>query len=282
MKKIIIMGASSGMGLRVAEMLASRKVRIGVAGRHTGPLEALKRKYSDYVEYASIDVTKPDGPMLLEELAEKTGGMDIYLHMAGIGYENLDLDPEREAAIVSTNAVGFARMIDAAYRYMRSRGVRGHIAAVTSVAGTKGIGRLSAYSASKAFGRTYLVALRQLACEEKSGIFFTDIRPGWVDTPLLLSDVKYPLMMTEDYAARRIIKAMAHRESVCTFDLRWKMLTELWQLLPDSLWVRMKVKISKPDLPLPARLTPEAVAAANRKNAGVIGETAAETGEKKD
>lgn len=166
MKKVIIMGASSGMGYAVAEALASRGVKVGIAARHTTTMRALKEKYPDFVEYESIDVTHRDAGSKLYDLIEKVGGMDIYFHVAGIGYENVYLDPEREVEIINTNSAGFARMICHAYRYFRDNKKKGHIAAITSVAGTKGIGRLSAYSSSKKFGQYYLDALEQLAHAE--------------------------------------------------------------------------------------------------------------------
>ena len=257
MKRVIIMGASSGMGYALAEALASRRVKVGIAARHTATMLELQKKYPNYVEYMSIDVTKPSAVTKLYELIEKTGGMDIYAHFAGIGYENLTLDPEREVEIIHTNADGFARMLCAAYRYFRDNHISGQIAAVTSVAGTNGIGRLSAYSASKAFGQRYMIALEQLALIEEADIAFTDIRPGWVRTPLLLPDVKYPMEMSVDYVMPRIIRAIVRRERVAVIDARWNLLVGLWRLIPDCLWRRMAVTISDPDAPIPAPASPD-------------------------
>ena len=261
------MGASSGMGQEVAEMLASRKVRIGVAARNTKPLAELKAKYPDYVEYEEIDVCKPDAPLGLDKLIKKVGGMDIYFHSSGICYENLLLDPEREAAIINTNSVGFARMLAAAYRYFRTNGIKGHIAAISSVAGTNGIGRLAAYSSSKKFAQTYITALDQLSHAEKSGIIFTDIRPGWVRTPLCDPDVKYPMEMNVQYAAKQIIYAIAKRKRVWTFDARWRALVAAWKSLPNSVWVRMNIPISTPDMELPLPMTKRQLLKSDRVNA---------------
>ncbi len=245
------MGASSGIGLRVAEEFASRGVKVGLAARHTTNMRKLKEKYPEFVEYSSIDITHANAPALMGELIHKLGGMDIYFHVAGIGYENLTLDPQREENIIATNAGGFARMISTAYRFFRDNNRRGRIAAVTSVAGTKGIGRLSAYSASKKCAQTYLTALEQLAHSENADIKFTDIRPGWIRTPLLLDGDKYPMEMTLDYAVPQIIKAIVRHPRVATIDWRWNLLAKAWNRLPDSLWVRMNIQISKPDSPLP-------------------------------
>lgn len=251
MKKVVIMGASSGIGYAVAEALASRGVKVGVAARHTSSLLELKEKYPDFVEYMSIDITKPSAKEKLGLLIEKLGGMDIYFHVAGIGYENLSLDPEREVEIIHTNADGFARMICTAYRYFRDNRKKGQIAAITSVAGTKGIGRLSAYSASKKFGQSYLVALEQLSHAEGAEISFTDIRPGWVRTPLVDPDKKYPMEMSVEYVLPFIIRAIVRKERVCVIDWRWNLLVGAWRNIPNALWTKMDVQISKPDAPLP-------------------------------
>lgn len=260
MKRVIIMGASSGIGLHVAEALASRGVRIGIAARHTSTMEELKKKYPEFVEYASIDVTHKDAPAKLLKLIEATGGMDIYFHVAGIGYENLGLDPEREVEIIKTNAGGFARMVCAAYRYFRDNHIKGQIAGITSVAGTNGIGRLSAYSSSKKCAQTYLVAIEQLAHAEGADIDFTDIRPGWIHTPLLVAGEKYPMEMSLEYAVPLIIKAIVRKKRVAYIDWRWGIYASLWSRVPDRIWVKMDPTISTPDEPYPAPGNPAEIA----------------------
>lgn len=251
MKKVIIMGASSGIGLYIARALARGGVRVGLAARHTSALLKLKNEFPDMVEYCSIDITRPHATIQLKELIDKTGGMDIYFHVSGIGFENQTLDPAGEVRIIETNSTGFARMISTAYRWMRDHGVRGQIAAVTSVAGTNGIGRLSAYSSSKKFAQTYLVALEQLATSENSGISFTDIRPGWVRTPLLSPDARYPMEMDLDYAGPLILKAIVQKKRVAVIDWRWNLIVGLWRIIPNALWTMLDIPVAWPDQSLP-------------------------------
>lgn len=238
-KKIVIMGASSGIGLASARVLLRSGMKLGLAARRTEELARLADEFPGRVEYASIDICSPDAPAALYALIDALGGMDIYFHVAGIGYDNPTLDPEREAKIVNTNATAFARMVSAAYKWMRDAGVRGQIAAVTSVAGTNGIGNMSAYSASKKFAQTYLVAMRQLAFTDKSGVDFTDIRPGWTTTALLKEGKQYPLQMTLDHVVPLILSAINHRRRVAVIDWRWAIVVALWRLVPNCLWVRM-------------------------------------------
>lgn len=127
-KKAIIVGASSGIGYEVARLLLQEGWRLGLAARRTETLEALRREFQDQVVYAPIDVTREKSEERLLRLIDALGGMDLYLHVAGVGWQNMDLLPEKELPTVSTNALGFARLVGAAYRYFAVQG-HGHIAA---------------------------------------------------------------------------------------------------------------------------------------------------------
>lgn len=241
MKNVVIVGASSGIGLGVAEALASRGVKVGLAARHVKKLHELKDKYPDFVEYEPIDITHSNAPELLNKLIDKIGGMDIYFHVAGIGANSSELNPQTEAETVNTNATGFARMISAAYNYFRNNQKAGQIAAITSVSGVKPLGALSAYSSSKKFASAYLTALEQRANNENLPITFTDIRPGWVRTPLVDPDKEYPMEMTVDYVTPLIIKAIVRHPRVAYIDWRWGLLMRSASIIPNWLWVKLNL-----------------------------------------
>ena len=207
-------------------------------------MKELQKKYPGRVFYSRIDVTDEKASEHLRHLIRRMGGMDVYFHIAGIGYGNDELEVDKEVATMQTNVVGFTRMVDTAFRYFRDeRAGFGQIAAITSVAGTNGLGHLAAYSASKRFQQTYLRALNQLATIQKLHIKFTDIRPGWIRTPLLDDDRNYPMIMQLPYAVPRIIRAIRRRRRVSVVDWRWNILVGLWRLIPNSLWVRLPVPV---------------------------------------
>lgn len=233
------MGATSGIGLHLAEALAATGWMVGIAGRKQLKLEELTTRYPTFIKAEEIDVTKDNAPQKLLSLINKLGGMDVYFHSAGIGYENPMLNSKEEIATVETNAVGFVRMVDTAFNYFRDRKIRGQIAVISSVAGTKGIGDLASYSATKKFQQTYIQALEQLSHKQKLGLSFTDIRPGWIRTPLLDDGSRYPLLMTVPYAVSRIVRAIGRRRRVAVIDWRWNLIVGLWRLVPDWLWVRI-------------------------------------------
>ena len=241
MKRIVVVGATSGIGREVALELLRRGYRVGVAGRRDEALQTLKAKAPDRVVYRRLDVTADDAPGRLLTLADELGGMDVFLLCAGIGHQNPDLLPDTELATAQTNVTGFIRMVDTAYAYFRARG-GGQIAVISSIAGTKGLGAAPAYSATKRFQNTYIEALAQLARMQKLNIRFTDIRPGFVDTNLLKGDKHYPMLMRPERVAVRIVRALERKEAVCTIDLRYRLLVFLWRLIPRCVWVRLPIR----------------------------------------
>lgn len=239
-KKAIVVGASSGIGWEVAKLLLADGWHLGVAARREEPLMELKALAPDSVEVMTIDVTKPDAGERLQSLIKRLGGMDLYFHSSGIGKQNRTLEEDIELRTMETNAVGFARMVGTAFRYFAERG-EGHIAAITSIAGTKGLGPAPAYSATKALGANYLQALEQQAHQRGLNIRLTDIRPGFVDTPLLNGDFPYPMLMRPDKVARDIVKSIYHHRHIRVIDWRYRILTFFWRLVPNWLWRRLKL-----------------------------------------
>lgn len=237
----IVMGASSGMGYAVASLLLDEGWRVAVAARRSTLLDPLKERYPGRVEVRRIDVTDEEASEALLNLMETLGKVDLYFHVAGVGYQNYDLAAEREMLTVETNAVGFARLVGTAYRYFAHQGY-GHLAVLSSIAGTKGLGAAPAYSATKAFQNTYIQALEQQAHIRHLPISFTDIRPGFVDTDLLRDGKRYPMLMSTQYVARHIVRAIKHKRHVCVIDWRYRVLTSLWRMIPNVLWRHLSVR----------------------------------------
>lgn len=239
-KRAIIMGATSGLGKGVALGLLREGYSIGVAGRRNEELEKIKALAPDKVFTKVIDVTVDDAPMLLLELINEMGGMDLYFHSSGYGKQNEALDVEIEKQTVLTNTYGFTQMIDTVFNYYKANGKSGRIAVISSVAGTKGLGAAPSYSATKRFDWTYIEALAQLAHMQKLDIKFTDIRPGFVATDFIAGS-NFPLQMTTEYAVKHILKAVLAGKRKATIDWKYKIVCFFWRLLPSFIWERMQI-----------------------------------------
>lgn len=234
-KRAIVIGASSGIGREVAKLLMKEGWTVGVAARRVDKLEEL-----DAAAVEQIDVTREEATGRLQTLISKLGGMDLFFYASGIGKQNRELKEDIELATVETNGVGFTRMIGEAYRYFAERG-HGHIAAITSIAGTKGLGPAPSYSATKAMQNVYLQALEQQANARGLKIHFTDIRPGFVDTDLLKGDFHYPMMLKPERVAKEILYAINHRQHIRIIDWKYRILTAFWRRIPRYIWRRFRL-----------------------------------------
>ena len=242
MKRAIIIGASSGMGKEVSQLLLADGWHIGIAARRKEALEELRTKKPDAVVTATIDVMSEDAPQRLEQLIADNGGMDLFFLASGIGKQNPHLDQEIELRTVATNGMGFTRMVDTAFNWFASHGGKGQIAVISSIAGVKGLGAAPSYSATKAFQNTYIEALQQLAHMRHLDISFTDIRPGFVKTDLLNDGKNYPLLMSKEKVSQQIFKAIKQQRSVKIIDWRYRILVFFWRLIPRWLWVRLPIR----------------------------------------
>lgn len=251
------MGATSGIGKEVARLLAANGYEVGIAGRREERLVQMAQATPGIVAHRQIDVTNEDAPTELHKLIEELGGMDLYVHSSGIGWENVALDADKELKTVETNGVGFVRMVSAAYNWFAeqradeanqraegdeqrasSKERKARIACITSIARTRGLGAAPAYSATKRMQAHYLECLSQQARMRHLNIGITDIRPGFVATDLIAGS-HFPLQLKAEDVARTIVRAIERGSEVVTIDWRYRLLVAAWQLIPRWLWVRL-------------------------------------------
>lgn len=243
MKKAIIIGATSGIGRSITQQLTDKGWEVGIAGRRQDVMQEMQSKNLNIIATQEIDVTNENAPEKLLTLIGKMGGdIDLYLHSSGIGYQNINLDAEKELSTVATNALGMTRMTITAFEYFAKHPEKkSQIAVISSIAGTKGLGAAPAYSATKRYTSHYLECLTQLTrIRGIKNITITDIRPGFIRTPLIQGS-NYPLQMNVDDASRKIINGVLAKKSVVIVDWKYQILVFFWRLIPRWLWVRLKI-----------------------------------------
>lgn len=245
-QRIVIIGASSGLGKEITSQFAQMGWTIGIAARRIDALKELQQQFPEsIVATEQIDVTSVDAGEKLLSLIKNVGGIDTLLLASGIGSQNPSLEIEIEMNTVKTNTLGSTHIVDTAFNYFRNRSndeTPGQIAVISSIAGTMGLGIAPSYSATKRYQRHYIDALEQLAHFEKVNVKFTDIRPGFVDTPLLNNCRKFPMLMSVEYATPRIVKAILRRKRVSIIDWRWRIVVAFWHLFPRCIWRRFPAK----------------------------------------
>ena len=241
-RRAIVMGGTSGIGLEVVRELCRQGWQVGIAGRREEVLEQLQSEIDGVVAAQRIDITDETAGEQLLKFIDRLGGIDLYFHSSGIGYQNPNLVLDKELSTVMTNALGFTRMVDTVYNYFATHKQEGHIAVISSIARTKGLGAAPAYSSTKRYVSHYLECLSQL-CSIRGArhIHLHDIRPGFVRTPLIADGNHYPLQLDPERVARSIVRGIARDRSVITIDWRYRLLVAAWRLIPRWLWVRMPI-----------------------------------------
>lgn len=211
LRKVMLVGASSGIGREMALWFAHRNWRVGVTGRREALLRDLADRFPDVVVPSAFDITEIGSLSgRLDELAARLGGMDALVVAAGTGDLNPGLEPGVELGTAAVNVDAFTACVIWGFNHFRKRGGGGgRLAAITSVGGLTGEAAAPAYPASKAYQIMYLNSLRKLAKREKLDCRITDIRPGSVDTAMMKGEGHFWISSPEEAAAlacRAVVK----------------------------------------------------------------------------
>ena len=242
-REALLTGASSGLGRAIAVELGRRGVFVHLIARREDELERAREEIRAAGADASVhpgDVT--DGPWLDRVVAEISTRPDVDLVVAGAGVAEsgagADTRIGRTHTVLEVNLVAAARTLEAALPAMRDRG-RGTLAAVTSLAGMRGLPTAAAYCASKGGLSTWLESLRgELHGTE---LRVCDVRPGFVRTPLTARNrFPMPFLMEPEEAARRTIDGLERGRAIIEYPRRlaWPMRAAA-RLLPHALWRRV-------------------------------------------
>ena len=238
MKRAIIIGATSGIGRSLAEILVREDYLVGITGRREELLESIQAEDPGKIMAKKMDVQHLSTvESICNELVHQIGGLDLLIISAGIGEENKDLNFDVENNVIKTNIQGFTCLADWGMTLFKKQG-RGHLVNISSIAGIRGNGMAPSYSATKAYQINYLEGLRLNAYKSHSNIHVTDIRPGYVDTPMAKGDGMFWVAPVEK-AAKQIYAAIKQKKKVVYVTKRWRLIGYLLKLLPYSILKRI-------------------------------------------
>jgi NAD(P)-dependent dehydrogenase (short-subunit alcohol dehydrogenase family) len=235
-RRIWLTGASSGIGLALAEELLKAGNQVALTARSLAPLEALEQRFPRQVLLAPGDVTDLEQVTAIgERIAQVWGAVDTAILNAGT-CEYIDarqFDARLVERVVKTNLIATSYCVQEALILLRL-GQRPHLVGVASSVAFLPLTRSEAYGASKAGLRYLFQSLRIDLAQE--GIDVTIVSPGFVDTPLTAkNDFAMPMRWSAPKAGAYIAKRLekARRPLEISFPLPFILTLKFIALLPE-------------------------------------------------
>ncbi|HEX6284329.1 MAG TPA: SDR family NAD(P)-dependent oxidoreductase, partial [Pyrinomonadaceae bacterium] len=186
-KTVMITGASSGIGKGLALEIAARGGRVGLLARREDVLNEIVdqiRSRNGTAIAIAADVRDPKAVRAAaDRIRSELGPIDVMIANAGVGATKhaSELDPDQVAEVININVLGAVNSVSAVVPEMVERG-SGHLVAISSLAGYRGLAKSAAYCASKAALSSFFESLR--IDLRHTGVTVTIIHPGFIKTPL--------------------------------------------------------------------------------------------------
>lgn len=237
-QKVIIVGATTGIGRKLAELYIQKGFKVGVTGRKLNLLNEIKEQYPEQSEYECFDVTKDENIARLDSLVNKLGGLDILIISSGWGKPSEKLDWGIDKKITDTNVNGFVEIANWAFSYFVQQG-HGQLVTISSVAANRGSSYSPAYAASKSFQSSYFEGLAIKARRLKKKISITCIEPGFVNTKMAHGGDKMFWVVPVEKAARQIIRGIERKKRKVYISRRWWLIVKLMKWAPYWLYKRI-------------------------------------------
>jgi short-subunit dehydrogenase len=241
-QKILITGASSGLGAGMARAFAAKGRDLALCARRTERLDELKaelvaRHPGATVAVAELDVNDHDQvPKVFAELSDELGGIDRIIVNAGIG-KGAPLGTGKlwaNKATIETNLVAALVQIETALEMFNQAG-SGHLVLISSVLGNRGApGVKAAYAASKAGVSSLGESLR--AEYAKGPIKVTVLEPGYIESEMTAKSGKTMLMVDNKTGVKAMVDAIERETGRAAVPWwPWAPLVELIKVLPPRL-----------------------------------------------
>lgn len=247
MKQIaFITGASSGIGYELALALAAKGYALALSARRKDLLDRLavelQGRGADVIALACDVGDQTQVKRAVAETMTRFGRVDLAILSAGIGEPTraADFEAAKFERLLRTNLLGVAYCLESLIPAMRGQGggqPGGTIAAISSLAGDRGIPGSAGYCATKAGLSTLFDGLRVELREQ--GIRLVTIEPGYVLTPMTEAFGQMPFSMRADEAARLIVRRLERGDRVIRFPLPASAFMKLMRILPVSLFDRI-------------------------------------------
>lgn len=236
--RVVISGASSGIGLALARYYLERGATVAAFARRSELLQQLSAQYPGKVFPCTLDVRDAAAiSAVADDFMARAGVPDIVIANAGVSIGTLtryadDSDVFRD--VMDINVLGAVQTFQPFIEKMRAAG-SGRLVGIASVAGFRGLPGAGAYSASKAALISYMESLRLEM--HGSGVKVVTICPGYIRTPMTdVNTYPMPFMLEVDDAARRFARVIERGSSFEVVPWQMGLVGRLMKLLPNWLY----------------------------------------------
>ena len=233
----LIIGCSSGIGFELAKKLIEKNHKIIGIARREENLSALKRINPEKIVVYALDITEEKGIEKIKSILKDSNEIDQIIFSAGYGDLNENLNEKIELDTIKLNTIAFTQIVCIGYEYFKHKG-KGHLVAITSIAGIRGNKIAPAYNATKAYQQNYLEGLMQKTSNENNKIAITDVRPGFVDTAMAKGDHLF-WVASPQKAAEQILNAILKKKKIVYITKRWFLIALILKILPKWLYLKL-------------------------------------------
>ena len=239
-KTVMITGASSGIGKGLAMTIAARGGRLALIARREDALNEIVneiRAANGTAIAAAADVRDAEAlRQAADKIRAELGPIDVLIANAGVGVTDHanNLDPHKVSEVMNINVLGAVNSVAAVLPEMVER-KSGHLVAIASLAGYRGLAKSAAYCASKAALSSFFESLR--IDLRHTGVTVSIIYPGFIKTPLTSGrQAKMPYLMELDDGVKKIVSAIEKGKKSYAFPWQLATIVRSSLLMPSSLY----------------------------------------------
>ena len=244
-RRVLILGATSGIAQEVSRCFAAERAKLFLVARNPEKLKALtddlKIRGAESVETYAADLTDPlSHPLIISRSLAVWGGLDAVLVAYGILPDQLSTESSPNLLLnsIEINYVSVVSLLMQLAKVLEEQG-SGVLAVIGSVAGDRGRRSNYVYGSAKSALATFVAGLRLRL--KAANVQVVLIKPGLVSTPMTAHVSQSFLFVTAKQAGRGVYNAMISPRAVVYCPWYWKWIMGFIRIIPESIFAKLNL-----------------------------------------